>query len=165
MAKTDNWCFFEKTAEQIWMILVSDEKYGCLTRNVWIRFCIWPQGSMPQLKKFWKNCCKKVLPSVVTAKGGHTECAPFCVFALHSYLECTKGRMGYKILQSYLQVVRCLKMWQQFEFGFLTGSNPAPPNLLKSTLASPVWNTGGRLVLTIFNFHLDINPLFEIIPY
>ena len=87
-----------------------------------------------------------MLPSVVTAKGGHSECAPFCVFALHSYLECTKGRMGYKILQSYLQVVICLKMWQQFEFGFLTGSNPAPPNLLKLTLASPVWNTGDKLV-------------------
>ena len=82
-----------------------------------------------------KVCCKKVLPSVVTAKGGHSECAPFCVFALHSYLECTKGRMGYKILQSYLQVVRCLKMWQQFEFGFPMGSNIAPPNLLKLTLA------------------------------
>ena len=37
-------------------------------------------------------------------------------------------------------------MWQQFEFGFPTGSNPAPPNLLKSTLANPVWNTGDKLV-------------------
>ena len=41
-----------------------------------------------------KVCCKKVLPSVVTAKGGHSECAPFCVFALHSCLECTKGEDG-----------------------------------------------------------------------
>ena len=38
-------------------------------------------------------------------------------------------------------------MWQQFEFGFPTGSSPAPPNLLKSTLANPVWNTGDKLVL------------------
>ena len=41
-----------------------------------------------------KVCCKKVLPSVVTAKGGHSECAPFCVFALHSCLACTKGEDG-----------------------------------------------------------------------
>ena len=108
-----------------------------------------------------KVCCKKVLPSVVTAKGGHSECAPFCVFALHSYLECTKGRMGYKILQSYLQVVRCLKMWQQFEFGFPTGSNPAPPNLLRSTLTNPVWNTGDRLVIIKCTLQIFQPPFWQ----
>ena len=41
-------------------------------------------------------------------------------------------------------------MWQQFEFGFPTGSNPAPPNLLRSTLTNPVWNTGDRLVNITF---------------
>ena len=61
-------------------------------------------------------------------------------------LSALRGKIGYKISQCYLLVVRCLNLWQQFEFGFPTGSNPAPPNLLKSTLANPVWNTGDRLV-------------------
>ena len=44
-----------------------------------------------------------------------------------------------------------MNLWQQFEFGFPTGSNPAPPNLLKSTLANPVWNTGDKLVIKIYS--------------
>ena len=63
-------------------------------------------------------------------KEGTQECAPFFVFALHSCLEFIKGEVGDKISQSYLQIVRYMNLWQQFEFGFLTGSNPAPPNLL-----------------------------------
>ena len=47
----DNSHFFEKTAEQIWKILVSDSKYECLTRFLWIGFCIQPQGSPPQAFK------------------------------------------------------------------------------------------------------------------
>ena len=68
-------------------------------------------------------------------------CLP-CTAALRA----PRGRMGYKISQSYLQIVRYMNLWQQFEFGFPTGSNPAPPNLLRSTLTNPVWNTGDRLV-------------------
>ena len=57
-AKMDMWHFFKKTAEQIWKFLVSDWKYECLTRNHVLRFCIYLQGSMPQL--FYahaKKCC------------------------------------------------------------------------------------------------------------
>ena len=93
---------FGKTAEDIWKILVSDQKYGCLTRYLWIGFCIQPQGSLPQLKKF--------VTKVVNAKGGHSECAPICVFALHSCLACTKGEDGVQ------DITKLLADCQVYEF-------------------------------------------------
>ena len=71
-------------------------------------------------------------------------------------LSALRGKIGYKISQCYLLVVRCLNLWQQFEFGSPTRSNPAPPNLLKSTLANPVWNTGDRLVVDNFDHMGDL---------
>ena len=94
-----------------------------------------------------KVCCKKVLPSVVTAKGGHSECAPFCVFSLHGCLECTKGEDWVQDITMLLARCQMSEFVAAIEFGFLMGSNPTPPNLLKSPLTSPVWNTGDRLVI------------------
>ena len=76
-------------------------------------------------------------------------CSFLCVCP--AQLPCVhQGITRYKISQSYLQIVRYMNLWQQFEFGFPTGSNPAPPNLLRSTLTNPVWNTGDRLVRNVF---------------
>ena len=138
----DNSHFFGKIAEQIRKILVSDQKYGCLTRYLWIGFCIQPQGSLPQLKKFVaKKCCHLLS----LQKEGTQSVLLFAGSPCMAALSAPKGRVGDKISQSYQQVVRCLN----FRHHLSLVSQPdltLPSNLTRSTLCG----TGGIGQCSIF---------------
>ena len=122
------------------------ESMNVLRVNYGLDFAISPRGPCPSCKGLGKIVAKKCCHLLSLQKEGTQSVLLFVCLPCTAALRAPRGRMGYKISQSYLQIVRYMNLWQQFEFGFPTGSNPAPPNLLKSTLASPVWNTGDKLV-------------------
>ena len=91
-----------------------------------------------------------MLPSVVTAKGGHSRvCSFLCVCPAQLPLVHQGGGGG----QDITKLLAGCQM-SEFEGSNLIlvsqrDPNPAPPNLTWSTLTDPVWNTGDRLVLNI----------------
>ena len=87
-------------AEQNWTILISDGKYGCLTRNYVLGICIYPQGSMPQpFQAIAKMCCHL---SVI--KGNKDACSvagslpPDHKFFQQSLLNNPVGTTGFRLV-------------------------------------------------------------------